>query len=255
MERVLIHSYWQFGTAVRYVQDATVGQSIHGDHNLLRNVDSILRKLEALGLQVTLRACDDLRLIQKELKDTEADSKLTVAQSVRLRRTITVLRKTLEAELKGFGAYVISPKRLDVERLVSDVPSLFAPGVFQALSPVAQLDLMEAGKCIAFERSTAAAFHLMRAVEDVLRGYYCHFVKRDRLSPLLWHPVVQALRTHRRAKTQTTLYANLDNIRVSFRNPTQHPDKVYDIHEVQDLLGLCVDVINRMRRIVEEDAA
>jgi len=38
----------------------------------------------------------------------------------------------------------------------------------------------------------------------------------------------------------------LDNIRRSFRNPTQHPDKIYDIQEVQDLFGLCIDAINRM---------
>jgi hypothetical protein len=39
---------------------------------------------------------------------------------------------------------------------------------------------------------------------------------------------------------------NLDHIRVNFRNPTQHPDKIYDIQEVQDLFGLCVDAANRM---------
>ena len=42
------------------------------------------------------------------------------------------------------------------------------------------------------------------------------------------------------------LLNNLDNIRQSFRNPTQHPEKIYDIQEVQDLWSLCVDVVNRM---------
>jgi hypothetical protein len=42
------------------------------------------------------------------------------------------------------------------------------------------------------------------------------------------------------------LLNNLDNIREHYRNPTQHPDKVYDINEVQDLFGLCIDAINRM---------
>ena len=39
---------------------------------------------------------------------------------------------------------------------------------------------------------------------------------------------------------------HLDNIRDSFRNPTLHPNKRYDIQEVQDLLGVSVDVVNRM---------
>jgi len=43
---------------------------------------------------------------------------------------------------------------------------------------------------------------------------------------------------------------HLDHIRRSFRNPTQHPDKIYDIQEAQDLFGLCVDAVNRMSRSV-----
>jgi hypothetical protein len=45
---------------------------------------------------------------------------------------------------------------------------------------------------------------------------------------------------------------HLDNIRVSFRNPTQHPEAIYDIHEVQDLWSICVDVINRMVKILKD---
>lgn len=63
----------------------------------------------------------------------------------------------------------------------------------------------------------------------------------------MWGPMVTHLKK-RKAKPipPATLLNNLDNIRVSFRNPTQHPEKIYDIQEVQDLFGLCVDVVNRM---------
>jgi hypothetical protein len=44
------------------------------------------------------------------------------------------------------------------------------------------------------------------------------------------------------------LLAQLDYIRRQFRNPTQHPEKVYDIEETQDLWGLCTDVITRMAK-------
>ncbi len=52
----------------------------------------------------------------------------------------------------------------------------------------------------------------------------------------------------RRSSPPVELLNNLDNIRTSFRNPTQHPDKVYDIQEAQDLFGLSIDVVNRMVR-------
>lgn len=252
MQSVPVHRFWQFGTNVRYLQDAREGMAVHSPATILHNVNSLFNKLEELELRVTIRAASDLGKIQIELRDTPTDAKLSAAQASKLSSTIKALRQTLEAELKGVNAYTISPKRLDIEKLTNDVPSLFAPTVFASLSTVAQYDLAEAGKCIAFERPTAAAFHLMRATEETLRGYYCHHVRRDRLDPMMWFGMVQALQTHRTAKKNQALHRNLDNIRLSFRNPTQHPDKVYDIQEAQDLFGLCVDVINRMQKITNE---
>lgn len=255
MQTVPVFRFWWFGTNVRYLQDASESQQIHGKGYILANIESLFSRLEELDLRVTSRAADPLRQFQEELLGTAADSKLTSTQATKLSTTIRDLRKTMEAELKGISAYTLSPKRLDTEKLTTDVASLFAPGVFASLTAVAQHDLSEAGKCIAFERSTAAAFHLMRATEEVLRRYYCHYVRRDRVAPMLWHPMLSALQQHRRAKSNDALHRNLDNIRMSFRNPTQHPEKVYDIQEAQDLFGLCVDVINRMQRIIFENGA
>ncbi|MBI5022232.1 MAG: hypothetical protein HZB59_12415 [Ignavibacteriales bacterium] len=53
-------------------------------------------------------------------------------------------------------------------------------------------------------------------------------------------------------KSQSSLLSNLDDIRITFRNPTQHPEKVYDIDEVQDLLGRCIDVVSRIARELPE---
>ncbi|MCA8328832.1 hypothetical protein [Burkholderia cepacia] len=252
MQSVPVHQFWTFGTTVRYLQDAREGFLIKGSGNVLFNIDAMFRRLRELDLRVTINAATAVEKIRKELEGEPDGSKLTKDQSDRLRKLVFELRQTMEAELKLINAYTISPKRLDIDKLTNDVESLFAPGVFSSLTDVAKYDLSEAGRCIAFERPTAAAFHLMRATEEVLRGYYCFYVRRDRMKNMLWHPVVQALQQHRRAKVNDALHRQLDNIRVSFRNPTQHPDKVYDIQEAQDLFGLCVDVINRMRKLCIE---
>lgn len=249
MQSVTLYRYWQFGTGFRYLQDAKEGYDIHGASVIIGNIEGLFKKLEDLNLRVTIRAAGDLRLLLKTFKETPPESKLDATQARKLSSTVRALRQTLEAELAGVNAYVVSPKRIEVEKLVSEPSSLFAPGVFDSLSDLARFDITEAAKCIAFERPTAAAFHLMRATEETLRNYYCHFVKRDRLNPMMWGPVVQALQKHRLASKHAVLNKNLDNIRTSFRNPTQHPEKVYDIHEVQDLWGLCVEVINRMERV------
>jgi hypothetical protein len=120
-----------------------------------------------------------------------------------------------------------------------------APGTVSALPEIAQYDFTQAGKCIAFELLTSAAFHLLRATEATLRHLY--FAATQNSAPQNWGPIVQFLRQLPKP-LPAPLLDNLDNIRQSFRNPTQHPEKIYDIQEVQDLFSLCVDVVNRMVR-------
>ena len=48
------------------------------------------------------------------------------------------------------------------------------------------------------------------------------------------------------------LMDNLDNIRVNFRNPTQHPEARYDMDGAQDLLSISIDVVNRMIKDLDD---
>jgi len=242
---VIIARYYWFGTSVRYLQDAAETSIIQGDSYILTNLNEFFKRLDELNLQVTKRASKELREFREGLK-TALEEAVLGPEAATLRKLMKDIRKTLEAELRGMEAYVVSPKRIDTEKLLKNVPSLFAPNVYDKFSDLVKLDFTEAGKCIAFERSTAAAFHILRGTEGLLRDFYCAFVKRNRCKPLLWHCMVQGLLKNTKAKKHVVLIRNLDNIRLSFRNPTQHPEKIYDIHEVQDLWGLAVDVSNRM---------
>lgn len=245
MESRPTSEYVVLGGLVRYLLNAREGDPVHGKGYALANINRLLDGLEKFGLTVTQRAAWELVELGDELADSTSDQELTAQQASRLREIMITLERTLLAETEGKVAFIVVDKRYDVNKLLSNVPALLAPGVFHSLPDIAQYDLMEAGKCIAFERPTAAAFHMLRATEAVLRQFYCSVVKRGRVKQLLWGPMVESLRS-RSKPPPAALLNNLDNIRVSFRNPTQHPDMRYDIHEAQDLFGLCLDVLNRM---------
>ena len=244
MQSKPIWSYIRFGTTIRYLQDVKENWSVHGGGYVLENINSFFEALNEFDLPVTKRAAGPLEKFRYELEKSDPQHKLTSDEASRLSKVMNDLRFTLTAETKGNVAFIVTDKRIDVDKLLSSVSALMAPGVFDKLPDIARYDFIEAGKCIAFELPTSAAFHLLRGTEAVLRHYYCSFVRRGRVD-LLWGPMVNSLRS-RRSPPSAPLLDNLDNIRRSFRNPTQHPDKIYDIHEVQDLFGLCVDVVNRM---------
>lgn len=244
MQSKPILRYIVFGTELRYLQDAKAGWSVHGKDVILENIDRFFDHLQEFELPVTQRAARELHKFRNELEKSGSDRRLTAYEASTLSGIMNDVRKTLFAEAKGNVAFIVTDKRIDVNKLLSDVPALMAPDVFNSLPDIAQYDFIEAGKCIAFEFPTSAAFHLLRGTEAVLRHFYCSIVKRGRVEPL-WGPIVEHLR-RRKTPPPAPLLDNLDNIRRSFRNPTQHPDKIYDIQEVQDLFALCIDVVNRM---------
>src|SRR6185369_2831112 len=189
--------------------------------------------------------------IENEFKSLPDDSKLTIEQRTKLNAEMMSIRKTLDAEIQGYFVYMISPKRLDVTKLLEDVSALFTPNIYSELPAIAQKDFAAAGKCIAFSQPTAAAFHILRGTEDVVKHFYCTMIKQKRIKPpFMWGPMVTDVRVKPKTKKHDTLYNHLDNIRRNFRNPTQHPDLFYDIHEVQDLWSLCVEVTSRMIKII-----
>jgi hypothetical protein len=62
----------------------------------------------------------------------------------------------------------------------------------------------------------------------------------------MWGNMVTQLKAKTKNKPPATLLASLDLIRSAYRNPTQHPEALYDIDSAQDLFGVCIDVIGKM---------
>lgn len=191
------------------------------------DLDTILSKIRPLDQESS--PSDE---IQKEFKDF-ADS----------------IEKTLDSELRLRKAYVLSEKRLGLEKLMNEPAQLFSSGTFDKLSELSKMDFTEAGKCISFERYTAAAFHILRGTEQALREFYLKKVKQRRVKKLLWYDMTQSLKG--RKNIPDSLIAVLDSIREDFRNPTVHPEKTYGEDEAQSLLTHCSDVINRIIRIMK----
>jgi len=244
MEERRITRYIACGSTLRYLRDAQPGWPLHGRAFILSNIDQLVGFLKEFELRVTLRASKKLLALKEKLEARPKGATLTKDEASALRSLVYDLEKTLFAEAEEKTVFVVGGKRVDVRKLLVAPEALLAPNVFSSLPEIAQYDFRQAGKCIAFNVPTAAAFHLLRGTESVLRHLYCCVVKRRRVKPLLWSNMVKHLR-NRRSRPEEALLATLDSIREFHRNPTSHPEKRYDSDEVQDLLGLCIEIANR----------
>jgi hypothetical protein len=121
---------------------------------------------------------------------------------------------------------------------------LLGDGVFATLSDNAKRDYKLACLQVALNQPTAAAFHLMRMLEEQVKVLYFAFKKTNRLEKPMWGPMTIELRTKRAPKPSAKLLDHLDGMRVHFRNPTQHPQAFYTIDEAQDLLNQTIAATN-----------
>ena len=246
MQETKIYEYFAFGYNYYLFHYPEVGDSVHGDFDALSSrIGYFLNQLEKLNLHVTAQASKKLRSLRERLDNMPKDSKVDKALADEVTKILEQIDATLDAELQLRSAFIVTQKRFQLDHLLSTPQSLFGHIVFENLPDICQFDFKEAGRCIAFGLPTSAAFHIMRGTEGVLRHYYCSIVKRERVKRFLWYDMVDHLRKRRDAPPKP-LMDNLDNIRVNFRNPTQHPDARYDMDEAQDLLSISIDVVNRM---------
>jgi hypothetical protein len=247
MQSQSIYEYIFLGTAIRFLQDIKAGYLVWERGYVAENIDSLFSMLTALNLRVTQNVARDFQSYwESEFPQKTDDLRLSEEQAKKISKYVAELRVTLLAEVEEFKVYVVSPKRLEIKKLTEDVSILFSNGVYENIPQIAKNDFSEAGKCIAFERPTAAAFHLLRGTEAVLRYYYCEVIKTKRVRLQNWGEIIKDLKVKNKTRKKTELINNLDDIRVSYRNPTQHPQKIYDMDEVQNLWGRCTDVVDRM---------
>jgi hypothetical protein len=252
MKEVKALSFVFLGSSVRYLLDVRKNMPItvpasEGELSLLTQVKRLGKLIKEANLPVSLKAFEScFGHILVNLLDCTDEHVLAEDLADQIRRSTKEVANVLKYEAQQLNVYAISDKRISTEKLMTNVEKLFAASVFVTLPDIAQYDFTQSGKCIALEQPTAASFHCLRGTESVLREYYSHLKLPTLKETLMWGPMIIEMRKISVDAPPRELLDNLDNIRVSFRNPTQHPEKRYDIDEAQDLFNLCVDAINRM---------
>lgn len=154
---------------------------------------------------------------------------------------------TMTAELEDIPVFSITDKKYAYEKLYSNVDALFRSETFDKLNEIAQYDFKEAGKCVVFERSTAAAFHALRGVESVLKQFYKSKLSREPADNATWGEMETDLKKHQLG-IDSAVIEQLTHIRKRYRNQTQHPRLRYDIEESQDLFNICIELVNNLTK-------
>lgn len=245
----------QLGGQIRYLAARKAGAPVFGKALVLDNLKIFRERLKKLGLIVSCNLFDsllaelvgELEELERSAEEGEA-GKLTEAHAEVLTDSVLQLEKTVFAEAKTQVIAIPVPRRIELEHLLSDPGKVVGQGVFASLTDLAQSDIVAACRCIAFECPTAAAFHVLRAVEECVRILYRAYLPRGN-DKRPWGALTGELKAKpRKPNPDQILMTHIDHLRQRFRNPTDHPEKIYEIEEAEDLIHIAVDIINRCVR-------
>lgn len=133
---------------------------------------------------------------------------------------------------RGYSAYI----------LVEKIENCFSKESWQTIEQNAKREFEETGKCLAFERYTAAGFHALRAVECVIRQCIVKLTgalptKRD------WGNYITILENN---GVDRKITAVLDNIRSLERNPLMHPEDWLDLDDALGIFTISQTAITRL---------
>ncbi|MCX6895890.1 MAG: hypothetical protein NTZ16_10410 [Verrucomicrobia bacterium] len=245
MKEISIYDYYAFGYNYNNWRSGCAGKKVS---EVLADLKEYIKNITALELQVTVQVIEPLNEIVKSLEKLKGEDVIPADRATRIEGVIEGADKTLDAELQLKTVLSVTPKRFNIDMLLASPKKLLAQNSWDVLSENAKMDFSQATRCIAMSLSTAAAFHLMRCVEEMVKMLYLDFIKQKRMTNPMWASMIDKLRNKNQPKPSSELLDQLDMIRANFRNPTQHPQKYYDIDEAQDLLNSSIVAINGICR-------
>ena len=240
------YGHIQIGLCLRLLVHASQNDS---KEYIKTHLDILKKALDNATFEVSLAytTSQEYLNLEKSIDNLESDS-TTIGSTIatKLSEVFRSLEKVVFAEAVTKKIYVIPQRRFNSTYLLTQPEKLLKNGIFEKLSDLAQSDIRSAGRCLLFGESTASAFHIIRATEAVLKSYYYHHRKTKRLDKPMWGPMLNQLRAKKIKKPPVVLLNSLELIRDAYRNPTQHPNAIYEIDSAQDLFGLCLDAIGKM---------
>lgn len=191
----------------------------------------------ALALQNVLN-----KLVQESGPDSP-ERRLQSLEISGIQFLLTQFNTILNAELSNLDTYWVEPKGIySTNDLIEHAENTFSEGVRQELVDETKLDVNEAGKCLAFDLPTAAAFHVWRAVERELRVYYQSWLGQSPGNKT-WNTLTKELSGTR---AEPKVLAVLDHLRSLHRNPTMHPEDYLTVDEAVTLFGIANSAITAM---------
>lgn len=172
--------------------------------------------------------------------------RLDVARFLELAQKVETL---ITAEFQTLATYHATQKAIYSTPDLIERAEFILPEATRAKLPTNVLDeIRESGRCLAFDNSTAAGFHILRAVEATMHEYFivtCKVKPRPASRLSNWGEYLSKLGTQTDTATKRVV-ALLQQIKDHDRNPLMHPELILSQDEALTLFEISQGAVMAM---------
>jgi len=237
--------------------DAPKGDTYTKVAEAIQELDTLLGQ-DLIRLPATYGPATVLRAHLDQVRNTlvtdiakgpeEWEKPIAVLAGYNIRQQIGNFEPVLLAELQIADLYVVTRRGgYNTTDLAENGAVIFPPDLPEKV-PDAVDDAKQAGRCIAFNLPTAAAFHMHRANEAVLHRYYAAVAPKK--APPVNKPMevwIKALEDE--PNHDKKVVSALRDLKDLHRNPVLHPQQSLD--DVNDAIALAAAVYGAMLHMLK----
>lgn len=228
-------------------------------------VSSFLSETQAVPMPNTRLAAQNLLaainvILDPLLKSIALrDGKLSMPDKSRLDIALDSFEEEFEHDSREINIFSVSNQCAYSTTILIDRGEHVLPESVRAVvTDYDRNELHEAGRCLAFNLPTAAGFHMVRAVESVLRGYY-DVVTTGAPRPKRKNGKDESMGAYIdqliHAKVDINITSVLWDVKRLHRDPLTHPEDVLDSEQATVLLGVVTSAITAMVRDIKKRGA
>lgn len=255
MQRVSEQLFYEMGKMIQPLANLKPGTKLEDVYWQFYSADGWLRYFledKVIPLRVCkiagyalLTAMQEVTRQEDRTKQLEFDDIFPVSSAVRDFDTV------FAAELQTLDTYFVSQAGIySTPDLIERAENVFPASTRRLIPPHAAKDVREAGRCLAFDLPTAAAFHILRATEALIREYLTALIgSAPAMRSRNWGRYITVLRRH---SADEKILSALEQIREMHRNPVMHPEDFLSPEEALMLFGISQGVIVSLATAIQE---
>lgn len=193
----------------------------------------------------------------RQLKDSPGEDRIDSQEISLINSLVEKFEHSLAAELNRAPTYVAGKRGIySTYDLAQNAEEIFGDALRKVIPATTQTEFNSAGRALAFGLGTAAAIHMLRAIEITLRSYYESFAgtaAKGERNYAIYLKKLAALSEEDDTKPRPDkrIIQMLAQVKDHYRNPLVTPDNVISLEEATQFFGLASALISLMAEYIQ----